>query len=444
MISFTMMDKYYFIMTYGCQMNIHESEKIAGILEELGYKAADKAEIADVIVLNTCCIRETAEQKILGHIGTLKKLKKANPQLKIILCGCMTQQEGKGEEIRTKFPYVDYILGTHNIGNLRSVVSQNKRGVFVEHSDGCINDDLPMTRTSMPNAWVNIIYGCNNFCTYCIVPYVRGRERSRSMQSVEQEVRQLVQAGYKEITLLGQNVNSYGHDLGDGTNFAKLLSLLCEIPGKFRLRFMTSHPKDFTDDVIDVIAANDKICKHIHLPVQSGSTAVLKAMNRKYTREDYLALVKKIKDKIPSVGITTDIMVGFNGETEQDFEDTLDLVEKCRFSGAFCFIYSKRKGTVGYNMTNIVPYEVKKERIKKLLALQNKITRQENANYIGKTFEILVEDTNDRFENTYCGRTDCGRLVNFKSDSDIRNKFVKVKVTRGATATLWGEVTEVE
>lgn len=439
-----MMDKYYFIMTYGCQMNIHESEKLAGILEETGYLPAQSVADADIIVLNTCCIRETAEQKIIGHIGSLKKLKKNKPALKIILCGCMTQQNGKGLEIKEKFPFVDYILGTHNIGDLRSLLSGGAGGVFVEDTDGYINDDLPVTRTSMPNAWVNIIYGCNNFCTYCIVPYVRGRERSRTMDSVKAEVERLVKEGYKEITLLGQNVNSYGHDLNDGTTFAKLLNLLADIPGKFRLRFMTSHPKDFTDDVIDAIASHDKICKHIHLPVQSGATAILKAMNRKYSREDYLALVAKIKNRIPSVGITTDIMVGFNGESERDFEDTLDLVEKCRFSGAFCFIYSKRKGTAGYNMTNIVPYEVKKERIKRLLALQNKITREENKKYIGNVFEILVEDINDRFENTYCGRTDCGRLVNFKSDADIRNKFVKVRVTRGATATLWSEVTEVE
>ena len=313
---------------------------------------------------------------------------------------------------------------------------------MVEQTDGYITEDLPVTRTSMPNAWVNIIYGCNNFCTYCIVPYVRGRERSRSMQSIIDEVKSLVAEGYKEITLLGQNVNSYGNDLKDGTNFAKLLNELAKIPGDFRLRFMTSHPKDFTDDVIEAIASNDKICKHIHLPVQAGSTNMLKAMNRKYTREQYLTLVEKIKARIPSVGITTDIMVGFNGETDEDFEDTLSLVEKCQFSSAFCFVYSKRKGTVGYNMTNIVSPEVKKERIKRLIALQNKITRQGNSKYIGNVFEILVEDVNSKYENTYCGRTDCGRLVNFKSDKNIINQFVQVKVTKGTSATLWGEIQE--
>ena len=296
----------------------------------------------------------------------------------------------------------------------------------------------------MPNAWVNIIYGCNNFCTYCIVPYVRGRERSRSIQSVYQEVEGLVREGYKEITLLGQNVNSYGNDLNDGTNFAKLLRELTKIDGKFRLRFMTSHPKDFTDEVIDAIATDKRICKHVHLPVQAGSNNMLKAMNRKYTREQYLELVEKIKTRLPGVGITTDIMVGFNGETEEDFLQTLDLVEKCKFSSAFCFVYSRRKGTAGYNMTNMVPQDIKKDRIKRLIALQNKITRQLNSNYIGNVFEILVEDVNPKFENTYCGRTECGRLVNFKSDTDIRNKFVKVKVNKGTTATLWGEITEVE
>ena len=438
-----MMEKYYFIMTYGCQMNIHESEKIAGILENLGYKATDCVENADVIAFNTCCIRETAEQKIMGHIGSLKKLKKSKPHVKIVLCGCMTQQQGKGEEIKAKYPYVDYILGTHNIDQLHDLLSKpTKSKILVEQTDGYITEDLPVTRTSMPNAWVNIIYGCNNFCTYCIVPYVRGRERSRIMQSIIDEVKSLVAEGYKEITLLGQNVNSYGNDLKDGTNFAKLLNELAKIPGDFRLRFMTSHPKDFTDDVIEAIASNDKICKHIHLPVQAGSTNMLKAMNRKYTREQYLTLVEKIKARIPSVGITTDIMVGFNGETDEDFEDTLSLVEKCQFSSAFCFVYSKRKGTVGYNMTNIVSPEVKKERIKRLIALQNKITRQGNSKYIGNVFEILVEDVNSKYENTYCGRTDCGRLVNFKSDKNIINQFVQVKVTKGTSATLWGEIQE--
>ncbi len=373
------MEKYYYIKTYGCQMNIHESEKLAGILTKLNYKPTEDFNFADVIVFNTCCIRETAEQKIMGHIGSIKKLKKSKPNLKIILCGCMTQQEGKGNEILKKYPYVDYILGTHNISDLENyLISQQNTKINVEQTDGYINDNLPVTRTSMPNAWVNIIYGCNNFCTYCIVPYVRGRERSRSLNSIKEEVQSLVSDGYKEITLLGQNVNSYGNDLTDGTTFAKLLNELAKIDGKFRLRFMTSHPKDFTDEVIETIASNEKICKHIHLPVQSGSTAVLRAMNRKYTREAYIKLVNKIKERIPSVGITTDIMVGFNGETEQDFLDTLDLVEKCRFSSAFCFVYSKRKGTIGYNMTNIVPQEEKKKRIKQLIELQNKITRQEN------------------------------------------------------------------
>ena len=437
------MEKYYFIMTYGCQMNIHESEKIAGILENLGYKATNCVENADVIAFNTCCIRETAEQKIMGHIGSLKKLKKSKPHVKIVLCGCMTQQQGKGEEIKAKYPYVDYILGTHNIDQLHDLLSKpTKSKILVEQTDGYITEDLPVTRTSMPNAWVNIIYGCNNFCTYCIVPYVRGRERSRSMQSIITEVKSLVAEGYKEITLLGQNVNSYGNDLKDGSNFAKLLNELAKIPGNFRLRFMTSHPKDFTDDVIESIASNDKICKHIHLPVQAGSTNMLKAMNRKYTRDQYLELVEKIKTRIPSVGITTDIMVGFNGETDEDFEDTLSLVEKCQFSSAFCFVYSKRKGTVGYNMTNIVSPEVKKERIKRLIALQNKITRQGNSKYLGNVFEVLVEDVNSKYENTYCGRTDCGRLVNFKSDKNILNQFVKVKVTKGTSATLWGEIQE--
>jgi len=405
-------------------MNVHESEKIAGILERMGYTAAFECDKADIIVFNTCCIRETAEKKILGHLGALKKLKKRNPGLIVVLCGCMTQQSGRAAEIKSRFPFVNIILGTHNIYRLEEKLKM-QRNVIEVTDESVVDESIPAARTSAPNAWVNIIYGCNNFCSYCIVPYVRGRERSRELCSVVREVHGLIAEGYKEITLLGQNVNSYGN------GFAALLTELCKIEGKFRLRFMTSHPKDFTDEVIDVIAANEKICRHIHLPVQSGSDKILRAMNRKYMREQYLSLVNKIKERISGVKITTDIMVGFSGESEDDFLDTLDLVEKCRFSNAFCFIFSKRKGTAAEILPDEVAAEVKKDRIKRLIAAQGRITREISRDYIGNECEVLVEAKG-------CGRTDCGRLVNF--DGGLTGQFVTVRITRVKTASLYGEV----
>ena len=304
-----------------------------------------------------------------------------------------------------------------------------------------IDENIPVYRTSGTNAWVNIIYGCNNFCTYCIVPYVRGRERSRDMQTIVNEVKQLVREGYKEITLLGQNVNSYGKDFKDGTSFAKLINELAKIEGNYKLRFMTSHPRDFTQDVIDAIANNPKACHTIHLPIQSGSNHMLKVMNRHYTREQYLDLVKRIREKMPDVGLTTDIMVGFAGETEEDFLETLDLVKQVRFSGIFTFIYSRRKGTPGYSMQNQVPQPIKKDRIKRLIATQSVIVNEISKEHVGKIFEIIVEGRNTKYSsNVYCGRTDDGRLVNFKHDQDITGEIVKLKIITSKSATLWGEI----
>lgn len=424
-------------------MNVHESEKIAGILKNEGFDEVKTDAEADIIVFNTCCIRETAESKILGHIGQTKKLKRANPNLKIIVCGCMSQQDGVAEQIFNKFPFVDAILGTANIELLKDIVNSDehnhKNKIFNKDFLG-YGDNSPIFRTSGTNAWVNIIYGCNNFCTYCIVPYVRGREHSRPIDDVVNEVKSLLVAGYKEITLLGQNVNSYGKDLNNGTSFSFLLDQLGQIEGKHRIRFMTSHPKDFNRGVVEVMQKYPSICHNIHLPVQSGSDAILHKMNRHYTRQQYLDLVKMIREYIPDVGLTTDVMVGFPGETEQDFDDTLKLMEEVRFSSAFCFIYSRRKGTPGYSMENQIPQEIKTERIKQLIALQNKITKEISKAHEGKIYEILVEDNNMKYENTFCGRTDDGRLVNFKASTNHIGKFVNVKIKTSRSATLWGDL----
>ena len=433
----------YYIHTYGCQMNIHDSEKIAGILRDMGYDECNSPEEADVVVFNTCCIRETAEKKIYGHIGQMKKLKRKKPNLIVAVCGCMSQQEGASEHIRQSYPFVDVVLGTGNLNMLRQGIENAGRQRLFNTDFCCVREeDFPQYRTSYPNAWVNINYGCNNFCTYCIVPYVRGRERSRRPEDILAEVKGLLSDGYKEITLLGQNVNSYGKDI-EGASFASLLREIGKLQGKFRLRFMTSHPKDLTQDIIDAVAEHKNICNNVHLPVQSGSSRILKAMNRRYDRESYLALVEKIKERIPDVGITTDIMVGFPGETEEDFCDTLDLVRKAQFSSAFCFVYSPRKGTPASLMPQIDD-AVKKDRITRLLACQNEVTKRISKTMVGKRYEVLVEGNNFRYKDTMCGRTESGRLVNFKCDSSLVGKFVTVKIERASSATLWGVVTEEE
>ncbi len=433
----------YYIHTYGCQMNIHDSEKIAGILRDMGYDECNSPEEADVVVFNTCCIRETAEKKIYGHIGQMKKLKRKKPNLIVAVCGCMSQQEGASEHIRQSYPFVDVVLGTGNLNMLRQGIENAGRQQLFNTDFCCVREeDFPQYRSSYPNAWVNINYGCNNFCTYCIVPYVRGRERSRRPEDILAEVKGLLSDGYKEITLLGQNVNSYGKDI-EGASFASLLREIGKLPGKFRLRFMTSHPKDLTQDIIDAVAEHKNICNNVHLPVQSGSSRILKAMNRRYDRESCLALVERIKECIPDVGITTDIMVGFPGETEEDFCDTLDLVRKAQFSSAFCFVYSPRKGTPASLMPQIDD-AVKKDRITRLLACQNEVTKRISKTMVGKRYEVLVEGNNFRYKDTMCGRTESGRLVNFKCDSSLVGKFVTVKIERASSATLWGVVTEEE
>lgn len=364
---------FYHIVTYGCQMNVHESEKIAGILEKLGYNSTEQRECADIIVFNTCAIREGAEDRAFGNIGALKRMKKQNPEKLIIVCGCMTQQKQVAEKIYKTFPFVDIILGTHNIYQLEEFIlekQKNKKRLLGYQESSDVVEGVPCTRTSGDNAWVNIMYGCNNFCTYCIVPYVRGREKSRAKQDILNEIQGLIKSGlYKKITLLGQNVNSYGNDDLSQGNFAQLLQDICNISGDFKLTFMTSHPKDLTDDVIDVIATNDKILKEIHLPVQSGSNRILKLMNRKYTREHYLSIIEKLKTKIPNVRLTSDFIVGFPTETDEDFELTCDLVKQVGYESIFAFMYSKRSGTVAEKMEGQVEENIKNKRVNILLNL---------------------------------------------------------------------------
>lgn len=438
-------NKKYCVVTYGCQMNLHESEKISGILSGMGMSAVNEPENADVVVFNTCCIRDTAERRALGNIGKMKELKKKNKNLLIVVTGCMTQQNGFAENMKERYQYVDVILGTHNISDLENQIrirlEKKKRVAAVLDTDGYIDDETtPVTRTSFPNAWANINYGCNNFCTYCIVPYVRGRERSRDMKSIISECEKLINDGYKEITLLGQNVNSYGNDVPDeNVNFANLLREVAKIDGKFRIRFMTSHPKDLTEDVVKAIRDNDKICNNIHLPIQAGSNSVLKNMNRRYTREHYLGLIDMIRRYLPDCGITTDIMVGFPYETEEDFLDTMDIVEKVRFSTAFTFIYSVRKGTKAAEMPQI-PYEIKQNRIKRLIARQNEITEEISKDYVGNVYEILVEGMQEKKNGYVVGRTESGRLVSAKGDESMIGEFKNVKITAVKNAQLLGEI----
>ena len=421
-------------------MNVHESEKLAGILENRGLSAVSEASRADVIVFNTCCIRDTAEKKIEGNIGELKALKRSRPDLIIVISGCMTQQKGRAEALKKRFPFIDIILGTNNqylLGEkIDEVLAKKKKLIAVDPAEKpAIDEDVPVYRTSYPNAWINIMYGCNNFCTYCIVPYVRGRERSRDPEHILTEIRRAVADGYKEITLLGQNVDSYGSDMDSGMNFYRLLQKIAEIDGKFRIRFMTSHPKDLSEEVIKLISEHPNFCNNIHLPVQSGSDAVLKRMNRKYTRGRYLDLIDTIRKYMPDAGITTDIMVGFPGETEQDFKDTIDLVKRVRFQNAFTFVYSPRNGTPAAAMEQI-PADIKKARITELVALQNAISDEISLEYLNKTYEVLVEDE----ENGVCaGRTDSGRLVRFPGERSDIGKFIDVTVTKSKASSLYGE-----
>lgn len=433
----------YFIRTYGCQMNLHESEKLAGLLENAGYTLADEPESADVILFVTCCIRENAEQKVYGHIGSLKQYKAENPNVVIAVGGCMTQQKGAAEKLKKKFPFVDVIFGTHNLCDFMRLLEEKngrKKTLIEITEEDSESENTPMTRSSFPNAWVNVIYGCNNFCTYCIVPYVRGREKSRTIPDVVAEVKKLVESGYKEITLLGQNVNSYGNDFkGEGGDFADLLDAIGrEVKGKYRLRFMSNHPKDLTERLVAAMARNENACHSVHLPLQSGSNDVLRRMNRRYTRENYMAKLAMIKKYMPDCAVSTDVMVGFPGESEQDFRDTMDIMEQADFASAFMFVYSRREGTPAATMPDQIPEEVSKARIMEMVAAQNARTARHSALYQGRTIEILCEDFDDK-KQMYLGRDEYGRMGYFASDRDERGNFVTVKVIETNGISLYCE-----
>ena len=423
-------------------MNVHESEKIAGILREKGYETpVESEEEADIIVFNTCCIRENAENHAFGNIGNLKKLKKRKKELIVAVGGCMAQEEGKAQLLKEKFPFIDIIFGTHNVAELGALIDtlreKRKKQVSVLPERKETEDHITPVRTSYPNAWVNITYGCNNFCTYCIVPYVRGRERSRRAEVILEEVESLVREGYKEITLLGQNVNSYNSDGQGGMSFPELLDRCARIEGKFRLRFMTSHPKDFTKELALVMQKHDKICNLLHLPVQAGSDRILALMNRRYTREKYMSEIKMLRELIPNCAVTTDLIVGFPTETEEDFLQTLSLVKEADFSSAFTFVYSPRTGTKAAQMEGRIPEEVSKERIMRLVDAVNENTRLKSLEYVGKVTEILCEDYDEK-KGLYLGRNEAGRMGYFASEKNVIGEFVDLRVERANGISLFG------
>ena len=444
----------YHILTMGCQLNENDSEKLCGMLEEMGYIRTDDFQDADLNLFNTCCVRENAEDKLFGKLGELKRVKEENGTI-IAIGGCMMQEKHITDKIKESYPFVDILFGTHTLyrfpEDLYKALMEKKKQEDILDIDGEIYEGLPIKRDSNIKASVTIMNGCNNFCTYCIVPYVRGRERSREPKEIIKEVEELAKQGYKEITLLGQNVNSYlrvekekgkPFEEYDGVNsFATLLKAINKIDGIERIRFVSPHPKDFTDDVIEAIANCDKVCKLVHLPLQSGNTNVLKAMNRKYTKEQYLNLVEKMKAKIPNLTLSTDIIVGFPGETEEEFEDTLDVVKKVRFEQVYMFIYSRRVGTPGDKMENQIPEEIKHKRFDKLKALVESQIEENNQKYVGTIQKVLVEGTSKNNENMLTGRTDSNKVVIFEGDKGLINKMIDLKIVSEHMWYLKGSVT---
>ena len=435
----------YMIQTFGCQMNEHDSEKLCAMLDDMGYEKTVFAEECELIIYNTCAIRENAELKVYGNLGQLKANKRKNPDLKIAVCGCMMQQSHVVEELKSKYKHVDLIFGTHNIYKFPELLasSMESEGMIVDvwDVDGEVVEGLRSSRKFELKAFVNIIYGCNNFCTYCIVPYTRGRERSREVSDIVNEIKELVAKGTKEVTLLGQNVDSYGKTLENPVTFAELLRIVNEIEGLERIRFMTSHPKDISDEVIYAIRDCDKVCEFIHLPVQCGSTSLLKKMNRHYSKEHYLEIIEKAKKEIPDVAFSTDLMIGFPGETEEDVLDTIDVVRKVKYDTAFTFIYSKREGTPAARMENQIPEDVKHERFNRVLAAVNEEIAKISKSYQDKVVEVLVEGRSKTDENLLTGRTRQNKLVNFTGGSeDIIGQLVNVKITQPRSFSLQGEL----
>ena len=434
----------YHIITYGCQMNVHDSEKLAGMVSEIGYTETSSQHDADLVLFNTCCVRENAELKVYGNVGALKAYKQANPNMIIGVCGCMMQQEEIAKFIVDRFPFVDLVFGTHNLHRFPQLILQaldsSHTIIEVLDEEGTIVEHIPTKRDKGVSAWTTIMYGCNNFCSYCIVPYVRGRERSRDPEEIVNEITKLGNQGYKEITLLGQNVNSYGKDMGGGYLFHDLLSDINKINSIERIRFMTSHPKDLSKELIRTMANSEKVCEHLHLPIQAGNNRILKAMNRKYTREEYIGLVESVREAMPDIALTTDIIVGFPGESSQEFEDTLDIIKRLKFDSAYTFIYSPRKGTPAVNIEDKISIEEKKERLAKLIEIQSKISRMKNDAYIGKVKEVLVEGRSKTNDKVLTGRTRENKIVNFLADEKVIGQLIRVKITKARSWSLEGEV----
>ena len=438
----------YMIQTFGCQMNEHDSEKLCAMLDDMGYVKGMMVEECDLIIYNTCAIRENAELKVFGNLGHLKFAKRKNPDLKIAVCGCMTQQSHVVEEIKSKYNHVDLVFGTHNLYKFPEllVTSMDSSKILVDvwDVDGEVVEGLRSSRKFELKAFVNIMYGCNNFCTYCIVPYTRGREISRNPEDIIKEIEELVANGTKEITLLGQNVDSYGKTLDNPVTFAELLRMTNEIEGLERIRFMTSHPKDISDEVIYAMRDCDKVCEFLHLPVQCGSTKLLKKMNRHYSKEHYLEIIEKAKKEIPDIAFSTDLMIGFPGETEEDLLDTIDVVEKVRYDSAFTFIYSKREGTPAAKMEDQIPEDEKHRRFDEVLEHVNRIVNDINYSYQDKIVEVLVEGKSAKDKNRYTGKTRQNKTVNFDSEEEnLVGKLVNVKITQPRSFSLNGEVVEV-
>ena len=434
-----------FIHTYGCQGNVADSERIKGQLVQMGYIMTEEKEEADLILYNTCAIREHAEDRVFGNVGAIKKLKQSNPQLIIALCGCMMQQTHIREKLQKSYPFVDIVFGTHNQYMVpeifKTYLTRGKRFFADMTETNPVAEGIPAVRDNSAKAWLPIMYGCDNFCTYCVVPYVRGRERSRKSADIIAEFKQIVAEGYKDITLLGQNVNSYGKGLEEDINFSKLIRQLNEIPGDFTIRFMTSHPKDCTKELIDTIAECEKASKHIHLPVQSGNNRVLKEMNRRYTREKYLELINYAKEKIEGLSLTSDIIVGFPGETYEEFCDTLSLVKEVGYTSLFTFIFSSRKGTKAADMPDPVSYEEKNKWFKELCDLQEEIASTHSANMQGKTYRVLCEGESKTLDGYFAGRTDGNVIIEFPcTNTDLIGKFCNVKVTEPLNWLVRGEL----